>query len=188
MSFIRLKTYTDDIFKRYLRLQDEPTEDEKSTALGRKVRLQFNMCCKTVLFFSQPNPEMTLAEWCEVVPTSVLFQIHHFTSLLEDSARWSISAVGMPLEIKPDAMVQRLLSDIDNFRIILQPEYEDDAVTTQFEKICNLIHDEIPNNLRKRKALIRLIWSYLAAKELIIMSREYTSCDRVDYLRRLTKY
>jgi hypothetical protein len=187
MSYLRLKTYTSDIYDRYLRLQDEPTEDEKITLLGKRLRLAYTLCCKTVLFFSQPLADMSLSEWCDTTPISFQLEVDNFISLLEDSARWSLSAIGLN-EAYSDAMSDRLILDIDSYRITLQPEYENDALTTQFEKICNLVHSEVPNNLRKRKALIRLIWAYLSAKELVSMSHELTSCDRIEYLRRLTKY
>jgi hypothetical protein len=187
MSYLRLKTYTNDIFSRYLRLQDEPTEDEKATLLGKRLRTAYNICCKTTLFFTQPLPEMALEDWCNQTPVTLQLEVDNFISLLEDSIRWSLSAIGAS-DTYTDAMSDKLLVDIDNFRITTQPEYQNDGLTTQFQKICNLIHDEVPNNLRKRKALIRLIWAYLSAREMVVMSRESSTCDRVEYLRRLTKY
>lgn len=188
MTFLRLKSYTTAIFDRYLQLQDEPTEDEKMTLLGKRLRTSYTICCKTVLFFAQPQKEMSLEDWCNHTPLSFQMEVDHFISLLEDSVRWGISAIGVPTGYKPDELVRRLNADMASLKIVLQPNYENDAVTTQFEKLCNLIHNEVPDNLRKRKALIRLIWAYISGKQLISMSREFTCSDRIEYLKSLTRY
>jgi hypothetical protein len=188
MPLLRLKRFTQDIFTHYLHLADEPTESEENTALGKKLRASYSMTCQTVLFFNQSVPDMALFDWCQETPLSYQLEIDHFIGLLEDSTRWAISAIGMGEGMEPESLKERLIVDVDNYRIATLPDRKDDAVTAQFEKTCNLIHEEVPLNLRKRKALVRLIWAYICAKDLTAMARELSSCDRVEYLRRLTKY
>ena len=187
MPILRLKSYAATIYKHYLNLADEPTESEENTTLGKKIRNSYSMTTQTVLFFNQPVEEMDLESWCNEVPISYQLKIDDFISKLEDSTRWAISAIDMREE-EPAMLKVRLLYDIDKLRIKLLDEYENDSITAQFEKTCNLLHTDLPDNLRKRKALIRLVWAYLEAKELTAMARELSSCNRIDYLKKLTKY
>lgn len=189
MPLLRLKQYTNTIFTRYLALAKEPTEDEERTTLGKRIRSSYSTTTQTVLFFNQPLPDMALGQWCEQVPLCYILEVDHFISLMEDSTRWAISAIALPEELEPDsqALLNLLLADIEEFRIATVSE-DPDSITTQFEKTCTLLHNELPSNLRKRKALIRLIWGYLSAKKLIGMARELDGCDRLDYLRKLTRY
>lgn len=188
MPLLRLKSFTQDIFTHYLHLADEPTESEENTALGKRLRASYSMACQTVLFFNQSVPDMSLFDWCRETPVSYQLEIDHFIGLLEDSTRWAISAIGMGEGVEPEDLRVRLIADMDILRIAVLPDREDDAITTQFEKVCALIHQDVPLNLRKRKALIRLIWAYICAKDLTAMARELSSVDRVEYLRKLTKY
>lgn len=189
MPLLRLKQYTSTIFTRYLALAKEPTEDEERTTLGKRIRSSYSTTTQTVLFFNQALPDMDMGQWCEKVPFSYLLELDHFISLMEDSTRWAISAIALPEEPEPEAkpLLNLLLADLEEFRISAISE-NPDSITTQFEKTCTLLHDELPFNLRKRKALVRLIWSYFSAKKLIGMARELDGCDRLDYLRKLTRY
>ena len=188
MPLLRLKSYTSEIFSKYLALHEEPTESEEFSTEGSRITSSYIMVCQTVLFFNQSLPDMPLTNWCGEVPASYLLKLDHTISLLEDSRKWAISSLGMPQQNEPDDLRDRIITDIDDFRIRLQPELADDAVTGQFTKCCNLIHDILPLNRRTRNALIRLIWAYLSAKDCIAMAKEMSLADRIEYLRRLTKY
>lgn len=188
MPLLRLKNFSNEIYLKYLALADEPTPDEKKTAIAKKLRISYAVTAQTVLFFNQAQPNMPLDQWVEKVPSSYFFEIDHFLSLLEDSIRWAVSAIGMPAcSTEESELEAKLLSDIDNFKVYENDEQKD-QITVQFQRTCLLVHSEVPNNLRKRKALLRLIWAYLCAKDLTIMGRDLSSCDRVDYLKKLTNY
>lgn len=189
MPLLRLKQYTSTIFQRYLKLAEEPTDDEENTGLGKRIRSSYSIATQTVLFFNQSLPDMNLGQWCEKVPFSYLLELDHFISLMEDSTRWAISAIALPEDAEPEAepLKNLLLADMEELKIRAVSE-ESDSVTAQFEKTCFLIHEELPSNLRKRKALVRLVWSYLSAKKLTSMARNLDGCDRIDYLRKLTRY
>ncbi|HEY9665195.1 MAG TPA: hypothetical protein V6C91_00230 [Coleofasciculaceae cyanobacterium] len=187
MALLRLKSYTQEIFNKYLNLADEPTEVEKSATLGKRLRSSFTQTCQTVLFFNQSMPEMSFLEWCDRTPVTYLAEVDNFVGLLEDSARWAISAPGAS-QLEPEALREKLLVNMESYRISTLPERDNDLITNQFQKTWQLVYAEVPDNLRKRKSLIRLVHSYLCAKELTAMARELSQCDRVDYLRKLTKY
>lgn len=176
MPLLRLKSYTQEIFNKYLHLADEPTESEKATALARRLRTNAEQTCQTVLFFNQSMPEMPFLDWCNQAPTAYLTKIDDFIGLLEDSIRWAISAIGIS-QLEPEVLREKLLVNMDSYRISTLPERDNDLITNQFEKTWRLIYAEVPDNLRKRKSLIRLVHSYLCAKELTTMARELSQCD-----------
>lgn len=68
MPLLRLKQYTGTIFQRYLKLAEEPTDDEENTSLGKRIRSSYSITTQTVLFFNQSLPDMGLGQWCEKVP------------------------------------------------------------------------------------------------------------------------
>lgn len=167
---------------------DEPSESEEVSAKGRKLRTSFAATAQTVLFFNQSPDDQPLAQWMTKTPISYQLKLNHCLSLLEDSARWSLSSLG--LEEESDASFPDknfLLLDLERLRIEESPE-DSDVITSGFHATCALCHDTCPSNTRLREGIIRLIWSYLIAKELTAEARELALCDRLQYLKQITRY
>lgn len=182
---LRLKRYSAFIFKRFMSTLE--LEGRGLTYENKIITAKYMATGQTVLFFNQSIADMDFEEWLksDEVPITYQLKINHCLTLLIDSHRWASHSLNMELESFPEKSLFTI--DLDNFKIE-EDDSGKDGLTKQFFDVCSTLHEKCPQNTRLRESLIRLIWSYLTAKDLTAQARDLSAVDRIAYLKRLTLY
>lgn len=183
---LRLKPYTRFLFERYLTWAYEPDITDETSTKGKRLRASYALTAETVLFMNQSSSAATITEWIGECPVGYQLKLSRCLSLLEDSTRWAISAIGLERESETDFPEKHLaVIDLNELKIQEHP-LSTDVLTSRYAQTCRLVHEVCPQNNRLKESLDRLIGSYLAAKDLTYQARELALCDRLQYLKRIT--
>lgn len=174
----RLRDYGTQIMGRFVSLMDTLSPTEEQAALIKRFEADIERLATVIMFFNQPLEDCSLEEWIEQTPQIYREKLLRSLSLLQECLFWTKMAI---------LHGEDRVIGLDYLETLRVDPLESSALHSSFVLTCRQLHRLIPQNLYLKFALVRLIRSYCEAKEAIAMAQDLTSCDRLAYLKRISR-
>ena len=116
--------------------------------------------------------------WLERTPQIYREKLTQCLSLLEESNFWLDRCIVNERDeaIGLDYLDQLQIDNLSN-----------SVLHQSYASLCGQLHDLCPHNLYLKFALLRLYKSYALALDTIDFARDIHQCDKIDYLKRITR-
>ena len=175
---LRLRQYGAEIMGRFTELMNDPTLTPEQAALTRRIESDIVRLATIILYFNQPIEDCPLELWVEQTPQPYREKLLRSLALLQETLFWTKVAIakGEDEAIKIDYLDALRIESLDP-----------SALHSSFAVTCRKLHELIPRTIYLKFALIRLIKAYEESREAIAMAQDLTSCDRLAYLKRISR-